>query len=492
MKNKKITIIGGGLSGLSASCYLAKEGFQVTIVEKNESIGGRLSSFRQDGFTFDMGPSWYWMPDVFESFFSDFGKNIEDYYELVRLNPSYKFFMENNEINISKDIDKIYSLFDDIEPGSSKQLKLFLEQAKMKYDVSMEHFIDLPNMKVSEYLSSSILKHSLSLDLFKSLRKHISKYFSSKILREILEFPSMFLGGSPNNTPALYSLMNYADIINGTWYPMGGMIKIADAFKNLSSELGVNHIINDEIDHFSIDNNAISSILSKKDNLYKSDLYIACSEYPHTQTELIDKNNRSYDKRYWSKKNIAPSALIFYLGTSKKIDKLEHHNLFFDKDFDQHLNEIFDKEVWPTEPLFYVCCPSKTDKTVVPKDSYENLFILVPIGSNSVDNEDVREKYFNQIMNRLEEKTGQNIRDSIITKKSFCVNDFTSRYNSYKGNAYGLANTLLQTALFKPKIKDKIIKNLYYTGQFTVPGPGLPPAIISGKIVANEIIKGKS
>ena len=485
---KSVTIIGGGLSALSASCYLAKQNFEVTIIDKNNSMGGRLSSYSVDGFTFDMGPSWYWMPDIFEDFFSDFDRDINDYYKLERLNPSYKFFFEDEMVDISKDIDDLYKIFEEYEPGSSLNLKKFIDEANMKYEVSMKNFIELANISLKEYLSLSVIKYFKSLTLTKPLRKHIASYFKHKKLRNMLEFPSMFLGGSPQNTPALYSLMNYADIVNGTWYPKGGMIEIAKGFTKLSKELGVNHVLNEDIDSLNVTHNSID-YASSSSTKYKSDFYISCAEYPHVQTKLLSKKHRSYTPKYWDKKNVAPSSLIFYLGLSKKIPNLQHHNLFFDEDFDTHLDEIFNKKVWPENPLFYVCCPSKTDETVVPDKESENLFILVPIGAGSQDNESLREKYFKQIIKRIENKVGLSIKDSIIVKESFCVKDFKSRYNAYKGNAYGLANTLLQTAIFKPKIKDKKIENLYYSGHFTVPGPGLPPAIISGKIAAKEIIK---
>ncbi len=485
---KKITIIGGGLSALSASCYLAKSGFDVTIIEKNESMGGRLSSFRKDGFTFDMGPSWYWMPDVFDSFFEDFNKSTSDYYELKRLDPSYKFFMNDDSFDFPASMNEIYDLFDRIEPGSSQKLKNFLSQAKMKYEVSMDSFIHLPNLNTSEYFDLSILKHALSLDMFTSLRKHIAKYFKSKKLRDILEFPSMFLGGSPSNTPALYSLMNYGDIELGTWYPMGGMYKIAEAFESLSLELGVKHIAGEEVSKFNIEHKRIDSVCSINQTL-QTDVCVSGMEYPHTQTKILGERHQSYSKAYWNKKNVAPSALIFYLGLSKKVDELEHHNLFFDRDFDLHLDEIFTRGVWPSEPLFYVCCPSKTDPSVVPDSNHENLFILVPIGSGSDDSEEIRQRYLSKILDRIKDKTGVSLAEHIVTSESFCVNDFKQRYNAFRGNAYGLANTLTQTALFKPKMRDKKISNLYYCGHFTVPGPGLPPAIISGKIVATQIKK---
>ena len=485
---KSVTIIGGGLSGLSASCYLAKKNYKVTIVDKNNTMGGRLSSFEVDGFTFDMGPSWYWMPDIFEDFFTDFNRDINDYYKLERLNPSYKFFFEDDTLDISKDFDDLCKIFEEYESGSSLQLKNFINEANMKYKISMKDFIEKANISFKEYLSFSIIRHFRFLTLTKPLRKHIASYFKHKKLRNILEFPSMFLGGSPQNTPALYSLMNYADIINGTWYPMGGMIEITKGFIKLSKELGVNHVLNEDIDNLNITQNSID-YASSSSSKYKSDFYICCAEYPHVQTKLLSAKHRSYTSNYWDKKNVAPSSLIFYLGISKKIPNLEHHNLFFDEDFDTHLDEIFNKKIWPENPLFYVCCPSKTDKTVVPDQKSENLFILVPIGPGSQDNDSIREKYFTQIIERIEKRVGLSIKDNIIVKKSFCVKDFKSRYNAYKGNAYGLANTLLQTAIFKPKIKDKKIENLYYSGHFTVPGPGLPPAIISGKIAAKEIIK---
>ena len=486
---KKVVIVGGGLSGLSASCYLAKNDYDVTIIDKNESVGGRLTSIKHDGFTFDLGPTWYWMPDVFDNFFSDFNKKTSDYYQLSRLDPSYKFFTNKSEYNIPINDSNLNAMFESIEPGSAIKMQNFMDEAQLKYEISMNHFIYKPNLSIKEYFSISILKHFFKLDILKSLRNHISSFFKNKTIKDMLEFPSMFLGGTPNNTPALYSLMNYADIIGGTWYPNGGMAEVSNGFGKLSQELGVKHVLNEEISNFEIKQNKIEKIKSKNGNSYEADYFICSAEYPFVQTTLLEKKYRSYKESYWNKMNIAPSALIFYLGLSEKVQNIEHHNLFFDKDFDNHLNDIFNKNKWPEEPLFYLCCPSKTDYSIVPSKEMENIFILIPIASNSEDSEEIRNKYFNDILDRIEKVTNQKIKDKIIVKKSFCVSDFKERYNSYKGNAYGLANTLFQTAIFKPKMKDKKIKNLYYSGHFTVPGPGLPPAVISGKIAANQLIK---
>ena len=487
---KNITIIGGGLSGLAASCYLAQKGLNVTIIDKNKDMGGRLSYFKEEGFTFDLGPSWYWMPDIFDNFFNDFNKKVEDYYDLVRLDPSYKFFFKNKQINMPSKYNNVLEIFDQNEPNSSHKLNKFIKRGENKYKISMSGFIELPNLSLREYVSYSVLKNIFSLDFIISLRKHIKYYFKNKNLKRMLEFPSMFLGGTPDNTPALYSLMNYADIKGGTWYPKGGMFQITKAFVTLSKELGVKHINDTEIKKLEINNNGIiKKALGSNGDEYKSDIFICCAEYPFVQQKLIDKKYRSYSSEYWEKRDVAPSALIFYLGISEKIKNIEHHNLFFDKNFDKHLDDIFKLKIWPKEPLFYACCPSKTDPSTVPNKEYENLFILIPIGPGSEDNKKIREEYFKKIIDRIEEKTNQKISDKIIVKKSFCINDFKDRYNAYKGNAYGLANTLLQTAIFKPKIKDLKVKNLYYTGHFTVPGPGLPPAIISGKIASKQIIK---
>ena len=486
---KKITIIGGGLSGLAASCYLAKSNYKVTIIDKNESMGGRLSSFEKDGFKFDYGPSWYWMPDIFENFFKDFNKKVSDYYELKRLDPSYKFFFEDDSTLIPSNFSEIKKEYDKMDKDSSDQLDKFINKGEKKYNISMNGFIDLPNLSIKEYLSKDVLKHFFSLDFFISLRRHIKKYFNNKKIRKMLEFPSMFLGGTPDNTPGLYSLMNYSDIKGGTWYPMGGMIEITKAFTSLSKELGVIHINKTEIERLVIENFSIKEARSTNGKIYKSDAFLCSAEYPFVQNSLIEKKYRTYNKKYWSNRKVAPSALIFYLGLSNKIKNLEHHNLFFDKDFDAHLNEIFIKKEWPKDPLFYVCCPSKTDPSTAPSANHENLFILVPIGAGSVDSESIRNNYFKKILNRIESKINQKVSDKIIYKKSFCVNDFKKRYNAFDGNAYGLANTLFQTAIFKPKMKDSKLKNLYYSGHFTVPGPGLPPAIISGKIASTQIIK---
>jgi len=485
---KKVIVIGAGFSGLSTASYLAKEGYDVTVIEKNESAGGRCSSFEADGFVFDMGPSWYWMPDIFENYFADFSKRASDYYELKRLDPSYRIFFDKQDVvDMPASIVELENLFESIEKGSTKNLKKFIAEAKYKYETSMKDFVHRPSNSIFEFLDIRLLPLAYHLDLFKSLKSHVASLFSSQKIRKILEFPVYFLGALPSKTPAMYSLMNYADLVLGTWYPMGGMYKIIEGMESLAKSQGVKFLFNHSVDEIIVQNKLVNGIKSNDMN-YACDLLIASADYHHVEQKLLPAEYRKYSQSYWDARSLAPSSLIFYLGIDKKLDNLLHHNLFFDRSFETFGDEIYGHPKWPTEPLFYVCCPSITDSTVAPNGK-ENLFILIPLAVDLEDNEDKREACFAHVMDRLEELTGQSIREHIVYKKSFAHNDFKLRYNAFKGNAYGLANTLQQTAVLKPSIRNPKLKNLYYTGQLTVPGPGVPPSLISGKIAAFEAIK---
>ena len=486
---KEITIIGSGVAGLSSACYLSKAGFKVKVLEKNAKAGGRLSQFERNGFTFDKGPSWYWMPDIFDNFFKDFNKNTSDYYNLKRIDPSYQFITKNDAYRIPANFDKLCELFDRVEKKSSESLIKYINLAENKYKLSIDKFLNLSGESYTELINPSILKNIHKLNIFISLRSHIKKYFRNEDLIKLLEFPSMFLGGTPLNTPGVYSMMNFADIKGGTWYPMGGMYKIVDAMKEIAIELGVDFNFNNTVNGFDIKNNQIKGIIGNDNKVYHSDHIVSNCEYPFTQLNIIDNKSRSYSEKYWSSRKIAPSAIIFYLGISKKINFLKHHNLFFDESFNEHLKDINEKNKFPKKPLFYVCCPSKTDESVIPDAAMENIFILIPVSTKSNPAKEVVYYYFKYVIDKLEKYESSEIKKHIIEKSSYTKNDFIHDYNAYKGNAYGLANTLLQTATFKPKINDRRINNLSYCGHFTVPGQGLPPSIISGKIVSNILEK---
>ncbi len=486
---KKVVVIGSGFAGLSAACHLAKAGYNVTILEKNEMAGGRARKFEVDGFVFDMGPSWYWMPDVFESFFAAFGKNVSDYYHLKRLDPSYSvWFGANDRMQVPAKMSALEALFEASEPGSVPNLRKFLKEAQYKYEVGMNDFVQKPSHNIMEFADVRVLKSLFRIQMFTSLSNHVRRLFKNEQLIQLLEFPVLFLGATPQNTPALYSLMNYADMSLGTWYPMGGMHKIVEGMVSLATELGVKIELNSEVKAINIQNNVAHSVQTHNGNQFDADIVVGGADYHHIDTQLLKQSERNYSDQYWDKRAMAPSSLLYYIGVNKRLTNLNHHNLFFDEDFNQHAQDIYSNPDWPKKPLFYASVPSVTDPSVAP-DGCENLFLLIPVAPGLADSEAVRDHYYDLIMDRLEQLTGQSIRDAVIYKRSYAHSDFVKDYHAFKGNAYGLANTLLQTAFLKPKIKSKKVKNLYYTGQLTVPGPGVPPSLISGEVVAKEIIK---
>jgi phytoene desaturase len=484
----KVAVIGAGFAGLSSAAILAKEGYDVTVYEKNSSAGGRARKFETSGFTFDMGPSWYWMPDVFEKFFNHFGKSVSDYYSLVRLDPSYRiYFGKNDSIDLPATANGLVSLFDQLEPGSGRQLENFLEEGKYKYEKGMNDLVHRPGTSIFELLDFDLIKASVKLHVFQSISVYIRKFFTEPRIIKILEFPVLFLGAKPQNTPALYSLMNYADMSLGTWYPMGGMYKIVEAMTSLAKSLGVKFQFDSAVEQLNLNAVKIKGIYVNGE-IVPCDYVVASADYHHVEQSLIPEKFRRYSKSYWETRVMAPSSLLFFVGLNKKVKGLLHQTLFFDEDFNQHAKEIYDQPKWPSAPQFYVSSPSKTDESVAPQDC-ENLFILIPVAPGLPDTGETREKYFSIVIKRLESILGENITTHIIFKRSYAHNDFASDYNAFKGNAYGLANTLLQTAFFRPGILNKKISNLFYTGQLTVPGPGVPPAIISGQVSARELMK---
>ena len=483
---KRINIIGSGFSSLSAASYLAKAGYEVVVYEKNKTTGGRARQYKKEGFTFDIGPTWYWMPDVFERFFNDFDKKPSDYYELERLDPAYQvYFSEQESIIISGKLQEIYEAFEKEEKGSSRHLKQFLESAKFNYNAAMKELVYRPGVSALELITPETI--SRVNQFFSTIRKQVRKKIKSQKLIQILEFPVLFLGAKPSNTPAFYSFMNYADFGLGTWHPKGGMYKVVEAMTTLASSLGVVFETDANVEEICLDANGKTTGLIVNDTFIKSDIVLSGADYHHSET-LLPKKYRQYSEKYWDKKIFAPSSLLFYVGLSKKLENVSHHTLFFDTDFDVHAKAIYDNPSWPEKPLFYGSFPSITDSTLSPEGKEAATF-LIPLAPGIEDNEELREKYFNMIIERLEKLTNQEVKSTILFKKSYCVNDFVKDYNSYKGNAYGLANILTQTAFLRPKIKSKKVDNLYFTGQLTVPGPGVPPSLISGKIVSDLIIK---
>ncbi len=483
----KIIVIGSGFSGLSAATTLASFGYDVHIYEKNEDTGGRARQMNNpDGYIFDMGPSWYWMPDVFEKYFERFGKKVADLYELKKLDPGFEVVFKNKEkLSIPADFNELVKLVESIEKGSGEKLIQFMKEAEYKYNTGINDLVYKPGLSLMEFADWNLMKGMIRLQVFSSFSKHVRKYFTNEKLIALMEFPVLFLGAMPSETPALYSLMNYAGLKQGTFYPMGGFGKVIEAMVNLAIEKGVKIHTNSPVEKIVVVENEVIGI-NVNGEFISCDGIISSADYHHTESKLLEKKYRNYSEKYWDKKTFAPSSLIYYLGVKKRLPNLEHHNLFFDEDLGPHALEIYKNPSWPKKPLFYCCVPSKTDK--VAPEGHENLFLLMPIAPGLNDSEELREKYFQIMIERVEKQIGEKFEENIHYKKSYCVNDFIADYHSYKGNAYGLANTLRQTAILKPKIRNKKVKNLFYTGQLTVPGPGVPPSLISGQVAA-ELLK---
>lgn len=483
---KRIAIIGSGFSGLSAAAYAAKAGHEVHVFEKHDQPGGRARQFQTpEGFVFDMGPSWYWMPDVMEDFFRDFGTESAAFFQLISLNPQFDMVFSDGVLSVPEKLEDLQKLFESIETGAGENLEKFMEAARYKYTVGMKDFVTKPSHSWLEFFSPKIARSALKLDLLTNFRTYVSRYFKNDKLRMLMEFPVIFLGAAPQNIPALYSLMNYGGYALGTFYPMGGFYQLVLAMQKVAENQGAHFHFNKNIEKINSRNGKIESIVSNESEYFFDEVIASC-DYHHMES-LLDIADRNYNEDYWENRTFAPSSLIYYLGIDEKIPNLKHHTLFFENDFEAHIDCIYEEKKWPENPLFYCCCPSKTDANVAPEGK-ENLFLLLPVAIGLDDDAEIRERYLLQMLGRIEKQTGAvNLRDKIVYKKSYCVRDFVKDYNAYGGNAYGLANTLRQTAVLKPKMKNKKLKNLHYAGQLTVPGPGVPPAIISGKIVAAEV-----
>lgn len=484
---QEVHVIGSGFSSLSAACNLAHAGFKVSVYEKNATLGGRASQWKNAGFKFDMGPTWYWMPDVFNRFFADVNKKASDYYQIEKLNPGYEvYFGPQDSIKISDVAENIMATFEAIEPGSGKKLRAFLDKAAQNYEIAIQDLVYKPGQSIFELVTPQTIKELPQFYL--TIRDVVHKNFKNPKLRQVLEFPVLFLGAKPENTPAFYSFMNHADFGLGTWYPKGGMKSVVDGMVKLAEELGVVFHANSEVTQFHIDtNNRIDWFEINGSEKISTSCVVSGADYKHTE-DLLPKAYQQYSEAYWDKRTLAPSSLLFYVGFDKPVANVEHHTLFFDSSFDVHAKDIYDTPRWPDNPLFYASFPSKTDHTVAPSGKEAAVF-LIPLAPDLNDTEALREQYFQKIMTRLELLTQQKLQDAVLFKRSYCVNDFKKDYHSYKGNAYGLANTLLQTAVLRPRLKSKKLGNLYFTGQLTVPGPGVPPALISGKIVSDLITK---
>ncbi|GAB7019831.1 phytoene desaturase family protein [Halostagnicola bangensis] len=505
LAGESVVVVGGGVGGLSTACHLADAGADVRVLEKNEQFGGRASVLEKDGFRFDMGPSWYLMPDVFERFFGQFDRTPTDYYELTHLDPHYRiFFKDGDEVDITPELAETKVLFESYEDGAGEALERYLEKSRENYEVGMKHFVYEDRTRLRDYLDLDVARQARGLSLLGTMQGHVEEYFDHPKLQQIMQYTLVFLGGSPNNTPALYNLMSHVDFNLGVWYPENGLGGVMDGLVELGRELGVTYETNRpvtaikgrrgaflvEAEPQGTESNSVAETLEADGTpgTFEADLVVSNADYAHTERELLTAEQRGYDADYWASRTYAPSAFLLYLGVEGDIDELAHHTLVLPTDWDQHFEQIFDDPAWPDDPAYYCCVPSETDDDVAP-DGHSALFVLVPIAPGLEDTPERRDQYREQVLEDIAANTGEELRDRIVLEERFSVEDFADRYNSYRGTALGMAHTLRQTALFRPPHRSKAVDGLYFTGSYTTPGIGVPMCLISGELTAEAVLE---
>ena len=483
---KKAVVIGGGFGGLSCAALLARDGFDVTLLEKLETMGGRARSWQTEGYNFDLGPSWYLMPEVFERYFSLFGKQRSDYYDLLPLDPYYKvFFGKGESALLGTRQQENYALFESFEDGGGEQLKRYIEQASYKYDVAMKEFLYRDYRHIGQFFNRRLMTEGLRLGIFKKLDSFVSTYVKDRRAKQILEYAMVFLGTDPVDAPAIYSIMSHVDLGLGVFFPEKGMAGAAQGFVKLCEELGVRLINNCEVNRIQVVQGKASSVETSV-GTFEADVVVSGADYQHVETQLLPSQYSSYKKSYWERKVVAPSMFIAYLGINRRLKGLEHHNLYFSEDWGKHFDTIFKQPAWPDKPCFYLSCISKTDPSSAPAGS-ENVFLLVPTAPGLADDETQRERYYRHVIDHVREVTGEDLDKDVIVRRIFSQRDFIENYHAYKGTALGLSHTLFQTAVFRPSIRSKKVENLYYTGQYTHPGVGVPMVLIASELVAKAV-----
>ncbi|QSG13851.1 phytoene desaturase family protein [Halapricum desulfuricans] len=508
LSDQQVVVVGGGIGGLSTACYLADAGADVTLLEKNGQLGGRASRLEREGFVFDMGPSWYLMPDVFERFFGHFDRTPEEFYELERLDPHYRIFFKDGEasddgaetgrrsdkVDISPNRAENRELFESIEPGAGEAFDSYLSTSETHYETAMEKFVYEDRSRLRDWIDPDVMRAApIGLQLIGSMQSHVSDYFQHPRLQQIMQYTLVFLGGSPKNTPALYNMMSHVDFNLGVYYPVpkngdgpGGVGVVVDAIVDLAEQLGVTFETNSEVGEITRRKDAFH-VETVDGDVYRPDRVVVNADYRHAEQELMPEHERQYDESYWADRTYAPSAFLMYLGVEGDVEELAHHTLVLPEDWDPHFDQIFERPAWPDDPAYYLCVPSKTDEAVAP-EGHSNLFVLVPIAPGLRDTDALRERYREQILEDVATNTGVDLRDRIVVEETFAVDDFVDRYNATEGTALGLAHTLRQTALLRPNNRSSAVDGLYFTGSFTTPGIGVPMTLISGQHAAEALV----
>lgn len=484
---KRVVIIGAGYAGLSLGCLLRQAGYPVTILEKNSTVGGRARLWTDKGYSFDMGPSWYLMPEVFDHFFELFRKKTSDYYALDKLATYYKVFFEGEAaVKVTSDPEQNRRLFASFEADGDKKLDSYLEKARYKYEIAMKEFLYKEYSSLFSFFNWRVMTEGLKLDLFASLEQFTKKFFHDHRARKILEYAMVFLGTSPKDAPALYSIMSHVDLTAGVWFPRGGMNAVAEGLARLFVELGGEIRTGQEVQEVVVEGGRATGVRSAS-GLVSADLVINCADYHHGETKLLPERYQTYKQKFWQRQTLAPSMFIVYIGVKKPLD-LEHHNLYFSRHWNEHFDKIFKRPAWPSNPCFYLSAITKTDPAMAPAGR-ENLFLLVPVAPGLTQTDAERQARLKEYLDHVEQVIGQKFQDDIEVLRVYDQQDFIRDYNAYQGTALGLAHTLFQTAAFRPAHRSKKVKNLFYSGQYTHPGVGVPMTLISSEVVFAEIMK---
>jgi phytoene desaturase len=488
--SKKVVIIGAGVGGLATACILAQSGYDVSIYEKNNQPGGRAGIFKANGFTFDTGPSWYLMPEIFEHFFELLGEDVNKLLKPQRLSPSYKVFFKDSLLGtttITGDPALDRKTLNAIEPGAAAKLDTYLAKAEEQYVIATKQFLYKNYDSLTDFLTPQMLTQGLKMNVFSSMDSYVSRYFTTAELRKIMQYHLVFLGASPKNAPALYNIMSHVDFNQGVYYPKNGIHSLTKTLVKLAKNRGVSIHLNQPVKEIASNGYNATGVVLADGTSVPADVVISNADMAHTELSLLGQSDRSYSKRYFDKRTLAPSALLLYLGVDKTYANLEHHNLVFSKNWKANFDAIFKTKKWPHDPSFYVCNPNKTDAKLAPKGS-ENLFVLVPLPATTRYTQKELETYAEWILETMEKTMHlRGLRKHITYKKIYAAKDFEADYNSLQGSALGFAHTLKQTAVFRPNNVSKKLSNLYYVGANTVPGIGLPMCLISAELIYKRL-----
>ncbi len=496
-KNKTtVAIVGAGVGGLAVANLLAKAGYEVSVHEARSQLGGRMGMLAKDGFRFDTGPSWYLMPEVFDHFYEILGSSTKSQLKLTKLEPAYQVFLESekNPLVITGDEKADAEMFERRETGAGEALINYLDSAEKIYKLALENFLYTTFESPRNFMGPGLLRHGPAMlkNAQQTMNKLTGKHFKDPGLRQILEYPSVFLGSSPFKVPAIYHLMSYLDFRQGVYYPQGGMYSVTESMVSIGRNLGVKFYLNKAVKAIEIQDKEATGLRMNDGSRILADIVISNADMHFTQTKLLPTHAQDYPSSYWKKRQAGPSALLMYLGVKGSLPQLKHHNLFFVKDWKENFAKIAEAKEWPIPASIYVCKSSQTDSSVAPK-GHENVFVLVPLPANPNLHADKLEEYAELYIQQIAEQSGViDFAERIVTKELYGPADFYNDYNSWKGTALGLGHELRQSAMLRPRTRSKKTKNLYYVGANVQPGIGVPMCLISAELVYKQITGDKT